>query len=278
MRRLGVLRGGSHLRKRARALVGLTIVLTVLLAALVGPEIVPHDPSRKDWTRVLHPPSTGDWFGTDEFGRDVFTRVLYGGRITLTMGMAATLFGALWGISLGSLSGYYGGRIDTALMRSLDVLMAFPGILLAIAIATVLGSGVMNLIVAVGVYAVPIYARITRSLVLSLREQPYVEAARSLGGSNLRIILRHILPNATSALLITTSVTISTSILIAAALSFLGLGPQAGIPEWGVMVSQSRTYMNVAPHLMYFPGLAIVLAAVGFNILGDGLRDIYDRH
>lgn len=264
------------MRKHYRIYIGCVFIGLVIVGASL-PEIAPlHDPTAYDWANALQGPTSSNWLGTDEFGRDVFVRLLHGSRATLGIGVGATLFGGLVGTIIGLLAGFYRGSLDGFLMRIIDILMSFPGVLLAITVAAVLGAGIVNIIIAVGVYAVPVFARIVRSVVLTIREQAFVEAARALGGRDIRLLVKHALPNTVSPLLITTSVTISTSILVAASLSFLGLGAPPGSSEWGVMISQGREYLSIAPHLVYFPGLAIILAATGFNILGDGLRDLFD--
>jgi peptide/nickel transport system permease protein len=214
--------------------------------------------------------------GTDHNGRDIFTRIIHGMSITLFVGFSSVVVGALIGIPLGIFSGYYGRLLDTVIMRCIDVLLAFPGILLALALVSVLGGSIRNVIIAVGVFSIPSFARIVRGSTLAVRKLEYIDAVRALGASDLRIIFRHILPNILSPIIVQATIRIAISILIASALSFLGLGAQPPTPEWGAMLSQGRSFMFEHPHVALFPGLAIVIVVLSFNIFGDGLRDAYD--
>jgi peptide/nickel transport system permease protein len=252
------------------------VVAVILLSAVFAPWIAPYDPQRQDLEQALQGPSFVHPLGTDEFGRDLFSRIVFGSRWTLAVGFGSVLVGGITGILAGACAGYYGGIADSVLMRSLDVLMAFPGILLALTVMALLGTGLWHLVLAVGVYTVPVFARITRSLVLSLRAQDFVEAARALGCRDVRILVRHILPNSAHAIIVTATLTTATSILVAASLSFLGIGVPAGTPEWGAMVSSGRGYMTVAPHLIVFPGAAVAFLAIGLNWIGDAARDVFD--
>ncbi len=266
----------KKISKNRGALIGGYLILFFIIVAVVGPLLTVHDPFEVDYSKILLAPSTTHWLGTDHNGRDVFTRIVHGMSITLTIGFSSVTVGALIGIPLGILSGYYGRMLDTVLMRCIDVLLAFPGILLALSLVSVLGGSVRNLIIAVGVFSIPSFARIVRGSTMAVRKLEYIDAVRALGASDLRIIFRHILPNILSPIIVQATIRIAISILIASALSFLGLGPKPPTPEWGAMLSQARSYMYDHPHTALFPGLAIVSVVLSFNIFGDGLRDAYD--
>jgi peptide/nickel transport system permease protein len=253
---------------------GILAVLTIL--ALGAPWWSPRDPIRTAARDALKPPEASHLFGTDQFGRDVASRVIYGARISLTVGLVAVSIAVLLGAPLGLVSGFYGGRLDAVVMRVVDVLLAFPGILLALAIVSVLTPGLTNVMIAVGLAAVPTYARLMRATALSAREYLYVEAARALGGHDLFILARYILPNVVAPLIVTATLGLGTAILSAAALSFLGLGSQPPAPEWGRMLSEGRDYLREAWWISTFPGLAIMLTVLAMNLLGDGLRDLLD--
>jgi ABC-type dipeptide/oligopeptide/nickel transport system permease subunit len=225
---------------------------------------------------ALRPPSQDALFGRDELGRDILSRVIHGARISLTIGLIAVTIGALLGTPVGAVSGYYGGKVDLLIQRLIDIMMAFPGILLAIVIVSIMGVGLKNVMLAVGIVSVPTYVRLVRGSVLAIKEQDFVSAAKALGSGDLRIIFRHILPNCLGPLIVQSTLQIATSILWAAGLGFLGLGAQAPTPEWGTMLSRGRLYIWNAYHLTLFPGLAIFLSVLGFNLLGDGLRDALD--
>jgi peptide/nickel transport system permease protein len=263
-------------RRSRAAVVGLLLVLVFLLTAALAPLIAPHDPVALGLGQQLKPPSLEYPLGTDELGRDMFSRLLWGARYTLLITVGAVALAVLVGTISGIYSGYLGGWSDTLIMRVMDVLLAMPGFLLAIAIIAALGVGMVNVIIAVGIHAVPVFARIVRGATLSVREQDYVQAARSLGSRDSTIMWRHILPNVTPPLLVQTTLQLATAILTASGLSFLGLGPQPPTPEWGAMLSTGRTYITSNPQLATIPGLAILLVALGFNLLGDGLRDALD--
>ena len=265
-----------HLLKNRGAVVGLVIIGVFLVAALFAPVLATHSPTDTSLVNRLQQVSTAHWLGTDELGRDLFSRMLYGGRISLGIGIISVAIGAGVGVPLGSLSGYYGGTFDIILQRFIDIMIAFPGILLAIVVVTVLGVGVENVMIATGIASVPIYARLVRGSVLAAKEQSYVAAARAAGIGNLSIIFRHILPNCLAPIIVQSTFQIATSILWAAGLGFLGLGAQAPTPEWGAILSNGRDYIRTAHHLTTFPGLAILLMVLGFNLVGDGLRDALD--
>src|SRR5688572_13485522 len=263
--------------KRSRAAVaGLLLIVVFLLTAVLAPLIAPHDPTAFSLGQQLAAPSLRYPLGTDELGRDILSRLLWGARITLLITLGAVTLALVVGTVLGILAGYQGAWSDTVIMRVMDILLAMPGFLLAIAIIAALGVGTLNVIIAVGVYSIPGFARVARGSTLSIKQQDYVLAARALGAPDGRIMWRHVLPNVTPPLLVQTTLRLATAILTASGLSFLGLGPQPPTPEWGAMLSTGRNYITSSPQLATIPGLAILLVAVGFNLLGDGLRDALD--
>jgi ABC-type dipeptide/oligopeptide/nickel transport system permease subunit len=257
------------------AVVGLALIALLILLAAFASQVAPRDPIRQDLPSALAPPSREFPLGADEFGRCILSRILYGARLSLVVGVLATAVGAVTGILLGLLAGYF-PRLDAPVMRSMEVLLAFPSILLAIAIVAALGPSLVNVMIAVGLRSIPSFARLTRSMVLSLKELEFVQGVHALGAGHGRVLFRHILPNSVSPLLVFSSMQVATSILLAAILSFLGLGVQPPTPEWGKMVSDGRAYLLDAPHVSLFPGIAIFLTVMGFNCLGDGLRDALD--
>ena len=263
-------------RQRVAMAAGCFILLLVLLAVL-APWLVPFDPENYfDYDALNAPPSVQHWFGVDALGRDIFSRILMGTRISLAAGFVSVAAGALIGTTLGLLAGYYEGWWDRIVMRMADVLFAFPGILLAIGIVAILGSGMTNVILAVAIFSVPAFARLVRGDVLSLKHQTYIEAVRSIGASDATIMLRHLLPGTVSSVVVYLTMRVGTSILTAASLSFLGLGAQPPTPEWGAMLNEARADMLNAPHIGLFPSLAIFVTVLAFNLLGDGLRDALD--
>jgi len=264
------------LRRSRLALPGLAIVLVFVFCGAFAPLIAPYDPYQNDLMNVLMPPSAEHWFGTDELGRDLFSRVIHGARISLIEGVFSVALAMMIGVPIGMVSGYLGGRIDAVIMRLIDVLLAFPGVLLAIVIISVLGPGLTNAILAVAVYTIPIFARLARGSTLTVKDEPYVEAARAAGLSDLRILSRHVFPNISATLFVMMTLRVAIAILTAASLSFLGLGAQAPLPEWGAMLSNSRNAMLIAPHVALFPGLAIILLVFGLNLFQDGLRQVLD--
>ncbi|HSW36666.1 MAG TPA: ABC transporter permease [Candidatus Limnocylindrales bacterium] len=265
-----------HLKRNRLAMIGMVVLVIFLLGAIFAPLLAPHDPFQTDFGRALELPSRDHLLGTDWLGRDVLSRILYGSRISLAIGLISVSIGLLIGLPIGALSGYYGGKFDLLTQRFIDVLIAFPGILLAIVIVTILGVGVENVMIAVGIASVPIYTRLVRGSVLAAKEQDYITAAKSLGIGDVRIILFHILPNCLGPIIVQSTFHIATAILWAAGLGFLGLGAQPPAPEWGTMLSKGREYMRTAHHLTTYPGLAILFMVLGFNLLGDGLRDALD--
>ncbi len=265
-----------RLLRNRMAVMGGCVVLFFVVVAVFAPLIAPYDPNKPNFMARLKGPTSDHWLGTDTLGRDMLSRIMYGSRYSLLAGIVSVTIAAFVGTLLGLLSGYYGGWVDMTIMRIMDMLLAFPGILLAIAIISVLGRGLFNAMVSVGLYSVPSFARVVRSRVLSLREQEFVEAARAIGDSDGRILFGHILPNIMTPVIIMSTMRLGTTILAAASLSFLGLGAQPPMPEWGAILSGGRDVLRVAPHIAAFPGLAILMTVVGFNLLGDGVRDALD--
>jgi peptide/nickel transport system permease protein len=257
------------------ALVGLIILTTLAALAVLAPVIAPYDWKEQDIINRFKGPSAEHWFGTDELGRDIFSRIIFGARYSLVMGLSAVALSFVVGTILGSVAGFY-PKVDSLIMRLIDIMMAFPGILLAIAIVAALGPGLLNIIIAIAINEIPGFARITRSMVLSLREREYVTAARVIGAGNVDIVRRHVFINLVSPITVYASLQVSTAVLVGATLSFLGLGIQPPTPEWGAMVSTAREYLALASHTFIFPTLAILLTVISFNLLGDGLRDALD--
>lgn len=254
---------------------GLIILSLLILSAVLAPQLAPYDPLEMDFTVRLASPSAEHWFGTDEFGRDILSMLLYGGRISLLVGVVAVTFALFFGVTFGVLAGYF-PKLDNLIMRITDVWLAFPTFLLAIAIVAILGPGLTNAMIAVGVASTPQYIRVVRGAVLSVKEQEYIAAAKALGARNGRIILSHVLPNVMAPIIILSTLQFGSAILSAAGLSFLGLGVQPPTPEWGAMAFASRSYIRQAIWMGIFPGVAILLMVLGFNLLGDGLRDVLD--
>jgi peptide/nickel transport system permease protein len=263
------------LRNRLAA-AGAIIIVILIALALIGPTLTPYDPVDVNMDARLSPPGLKHPFGTDDFGRDVLSRVLSGASVSLKVGVIAVSISTVIGTLLGAISGYYGRWVDEVIMRLMDVLFAFPAILLAIAILAALGPGISNAMIAIGIVYTPIFARITRGSVLTVREEVYVDAAESIGCGDSRILFRHILPNVIAPVIVETTLSLAFAILAEAALSFLGLGTQPPDPSWGRMLSESRGFIQDAPWLGVFPGLAIMFTVMGFNFLGDGLRDALD--
>ena len=252
------------------------ILAVIAIVTAVAPGILPYDPYQQDLGQSLLPPSAEHWFGTDLQGRDIFCRVMVGTQISLSVGLIAVAFSLTIGVILGSIAGYKGGWIDTVIMRVMDMMLAIPSILLAIAIMAALGPGIEKAVVAIGLVSIPEYARIVRSEILAIKENDYVAAARVIGDSNFKIVFRHVLPNALPSIIVRATLGISSAILDCAALGFLGLGVQPPAAEWGDMLGRGRNELFRAPWLMIFPGLAITLAVLAFNLLGDGIRDGLD--
>ncbi|SDC36303.1 peptide/nickel transport system permease protein [Pelagirhabdus alkalitolerans] len=258
------------------AVIGGILIILFVLIAFIGPYFTPYSPFDTDTSNRLVGPSMEHWFGTDNYGRDIFSRIIHGMSITLYVGFFSVFIGMTVGVLFGIVSGYYGGKVDTVIMRFMDILLAFPGILLALAIVAVLGSSLENVIIAVGIFSVPVFARIVRGSTLAVKKLEYIDAVKALGATDGRIIFKHILPNVASPIIVQATLSIATSILSASGLSFIGMGAQPPIPEWGAMLSDGRNYMYDATHIATIPGLAIVVVVLAFNLFGDGLRDALD--
>ncbi|HEX4167215.1 MAG TPA: ABC transporter permease [Bryobacteraceae bacterium] len=255
---------------------GCLIVCGLLLLGLLAPVIAPHNPYQQDLSATFQAPSAHHWFGTDDFGRDVFSRVLFGARLSLLEISFSVALAVLLGVTLGLIAGYWGGLADQGIMWLMDLLYAFPGIVLMILLVATLGVGLLNSLIAIALFSVPVYCRLTRNLTVTLKRMEFVEAAQSMGAGSWRILIHHILRNAFAPLLIQATVSAGETILTASGLSFLGLGAQPPSAEWGTMLSEGRRFLGMSTHLSFFPGLAITIAAIGFNLLGDGLRDRLD--
>ena len=262
--------------RRKVSVVALIVLLIFLGIALIGPFLCSHDPLAQDLANKYSGISAEHWLGTDNLGRDTFTRMVYGARISLTIAFCGVLSGSAIGIMLGVCAGYFGGKIDSIISRVLDVMLAFPGLLLATTIVAILGNGTINTIMAIGIFCIPGIARIVRGTVISLKGSEYVQAARVMGESDFKIIIRHVLPNSISLIIVNITLDLGTSILTASSLSFLGLGVQAPNPEWGAMLSQMREVIRSYPIGVFVPGLAITFVVLSFSLVGDGLRDALD--
>ncbi len=255
---------------------GAVLTIALIVVALAAPLLAPFDPDLQDTSRRLEPPSREHILGRDELGRDVLSRIVFGARVSLRVGFSVVLIGSLIGVTLGAIAGYFGGAWDAVIMRVCDILLAFPGILLAIALVAVLGPSLNNVILALAVINWVGYARLTRGQVLKIREMEYVTAAKALGARSPRVIIRHVLPNVINPVIVMATLGLAGAILAEAALSFLGLGVQPPTPSWGAMLTSGRQYLGIANHLAIFPGAAIMLAVMGLNFLGDGLIDVLD--
>ncbi|WP_391119582.1 ABC transporter permease [Psychrobacillus sp. L3] len=258
------------------ATVGGVIILLYISLTIFAPILSPYDPYEINLPDKLHSPSMAHWMGTDDKGRDILSRILYGSRLSLGVGFSSVFFGAFFGITLGLVAGYYGKWVDTIISRCLDVMLAFPGILLALAIISALGPSLINVTIAVGVFSIPLFARIVRGSTMEVKKLEYIDAIRTLGANDFIIIFRHIFPNILSPIIVQGSLRLATAILSAAGLSFLGLGAQPPSPEWGAMLSSGRDFIFSAPYMAIFPGLMIAILVLGFNLFGDGLRDALD--
>lgn len=272
-------RASEFLRKALRhrlLMLGVIIIVVLAIVALFGRQLAPFDPNGMDFAARFAPPSLTHPFGTDEFGRDVFSRVLYGAAVSFQVAFIAVFISGTVGVLLGALAGFYGGWLDEVIMRFMDILFAFPAVLLAITVMAILGRGIGNAMVAIAVVYIPIFARVARGAVLGVRNREFVAAARALGQGNTQIIFRHILPNALGPIIVQTSLSLAFAILAEAALSFFGLGTQPPDPSWGRMLSEGRSFLRQAWWMGVFPGLTIMVAVMGFNFVGDGLRDLLD--
>ena len=272
----GLRRFCFKLRRNRAAVAGGVMLLIYLAAALLAPLLVQGDASAPNLMMALETPSPKDPLGTDELGRSILGRIIYGARVSLLIAVGVVAVGLFIGVPLGLVSGYFGGKIDFAIQRATDAMLAFPGFLLALALVSVLGVGIKNTMISIGISMVPQYIRLVRACVLTVRAEVYVEAARAAGTRDGMILWRHILPNVMVPITVQTSLSMGTAILFAAGLGFLGIGVQPPTPEWGTMLGSARNYLFHAPHVATFPGLAILLAVLSFNLLGDGLRDALD--
>jgi peptide/nickel transport system permease protein len=265
-----------RLKRSRTAVFGLVITAIFIVLAVIGPFIAPYSPTSQSLINQLQPPSARFWLGTDELGRDILSRLLVGAQLSLSVSLAATLIATVIGTALGAVAAFYGKWVDHTIMRVMDVLLALPGILLALAIIAALGNGLINVVLAIGIQSIPAFARLAHGSTLSAKERDYVLAARAVGAGDPSLVFRHILPNISAPIIVQFSLRIATAVLTAAGLSFLGLGAQPPTPEWGAMLTNARTYLVTAPHTIMAPGIAILLTVLGLNLLGDGIRDILD--
>lgn len=266
----------KSIMRNPMAMVGLFIVLAFLFIGFTAESIAPHDYDRSNFSMARKGPSSTYWLGNDELGRDMFSRLLYGARISLSLGLISVGIGIAVGVPLGIISGYFGKFIDLIIMSLIDIMLAFPSILLAIIMVASLGASLQNAMIAIGILSIPVYTRLVRSSTLGLKEELFIEAARALGASHTKILLRHILPNVIAPIIVQSTLQMAVAIQAAAALGFLGLGAPPDVPEWGNMLQKGRTYIFSAPHLVLYPGLATMLVVFGFSLLGDGMRDALD--
>jgi len=265
-----------RLSRNKMALIGLIIIAFIILVAVLAPYVAPYDPLKQDFRAMRKSISAAHWFGTDQLGRDIFSRIIVGAGITLRISFSAVFLGLIVGVCIGMLGGYYGNKIDLVVSYITGILLAFPGLLLAMAIVSITGPSVTGVVLAVGLSSIPQFVRMTRGVVLSEKEKDYVMAARAIGENSLNIMLRYILPNCLAPLTVLTTLRMAVVVLIASGLSFLGLGVQPPTPEWGAMLNEGRSYLQTAPLLSLFPGLTIMFLVLAFNLLGDGLRDALD--
>lgn len=265
-----------RMSKNKMAMGGLFIILALVILAVLSPWIMPYPYEEMDFTNMYATPSADHWFGCDDLGRDIFSRLLYGARASLSLGIIATIISTLIGIAIGAVVGYFGGMVDNVVMRILDIIQAIPGMLLAIAIAAALGTGFVNTILALSIGGIPMTVRLLRGSIMSIRNQEYIEAAEKMNCSKLRTILVHILPNSISPVIVSFTMGVGNTIMQAASLSYIGLGVQPPTPEWGAMLSAGKGVITRYPHVCLFPGLCIMIVVLAFNMLGDGLRDAMD--
>ena len=267
----------SRMRRNPSAIIGGLIVAFFLLMAIFAPFIAPYDPTAGNLAESYLPPSSDHWFGTNVQGQDMFSRIVFGSRLTLGIATLSVIIGVSVGATFGAIAGYFRGRVDSVIMRAVDIMLSIPGLLFAIAVVTFLGQGVPQIALAIAILNVPIFARLLRGTLLGVREAEYVSAARAIGVGGRTLLVRHMLPNAVGPLIVAGTLALATAVIDAAALGFLGLGPpDPRTPEWGMMLSDSYRYLNQAPFLAFFPGMAIVISVLGFNLLGDALRESLD--
>ena len=265
-----------RLLRKPGPVIGLIVLAAIILSTVFAPQVAPYDPNKINPLSAFKPPGPGNLMGADHFGRDILSRIIYGGRLSLTVGIISTGIAALAGITLGILSGFLGGWVDALIGRFLDVLLAFPGLLLTLGVAVTLGAGLQNLMIAVGIGSIPGFARLVRGTVLSAKENTYVQAATALGCPDFIIMLKHILPNVMAPIIVYSTLTIAGAILTGASLSYLGMGAQPPTAEWGLMLSDGRDHLRRAWWICAFPGVAIMLTVIAINMVGDGLRDVLD--
>ena len=266
----------KRMLQNRKAVFGAVVLVVIIISAISAPLLTRFNPNEQDLDNRLLPPSWTNLLGTDNFGRDVFTRILYGGRISLQIGLISVGIGVVFGCLIGLIGGFYGGIIDGILMRFVDILLALPGFLLALSIVAALGPNLQNVMIAVGISNIPRFARIMRASVMQTRELDYVTAALAAGASDFRILFKHVMPNSINPVIVQASLGLATAILAASGLSFLGMGAQPPTPEWGSMIAQARPFIRLAHWIVTFPGLAIVVTVLALNLVGDGLRDIFD--
>ena len=269
-------RAWRRLKQRRSAMFGLVVIVTLILVAILAPLVAPFDPTQQSWNLVRKPPSLKNWFGTDESGRDLFSRVVFGARASLLAGVVSISIALGLGVPVGLIAGYRGGFVDALISRLTDAMLACPNLILAIALAAFLGPSLTNAMIAIGITATPVFVRLTRGQVLVVKSEDYVEAARSVGNPAWRVAVKHILPNILPALLVQATLSIAAAIIAEASLSFLGLGQQPPAPSWGSMLNTAQRFLTNAPWMAIFPGVAIFLSVLSFNLLGDGLRDALD--
>ena len=265
-----------RLRRNRTAVLGMVIIILLLLVAIAAPVIMPYSYTSTDVMAMSQTPSAKHWFGTDSYGRDVFARIIHGSRLSLSLSIFAMLAAVAIGSIIGAIAGYYGGRVDDVLMRLMDILLAIPPMLMSISIVAALGHSMVNLMIALSLAYIPVFARVIRSSILTVKGQEFIEAAKACGTSNARIILRHIIPNAIGPIIVQATLAMGSTILIISSLSFMGMGIQPPQPEWGTMLYEGRDLIRTSPYLVIFPGIAIALAVLSLNLLGDGLRDALD--
>lgn len=263
-------------RKNKRAVFGGILVILLLLAGILAPILTPYDPYKQDLMNKCLGPSLQHWCGTDNYGRDIFTRILYGARISLIVGWVSVITSCLLGGTLGAIAGYYGGKVDNTILRIMDIFMAIPNILLNISIVAALGGGLVNMLIAMGISSTPTYCRTLRAEILKIRNTEFVEASRASGASDFKIIVKHIIPNCLAPMIVRVTMSIGSAILSCASLSFISLGISPPTAEWGSMLASGREFIRTAPHICTFPGLAIMLTVFSLNLMGDGIRDAFD--
>lgn len=266
----------NEFRKNKAAILGMLILIIILFVAVFADILAPYDPYMQDYTATLKHPSPAHWFGTDEFGRDIFSRVLYGARVSLLVGIVSVTIACVFGSLLGASSGYIGGAYDAFIMRCMDILLAIPTLLLNLSIIAALGKSVLNMMLAVGLSNIPRYCRIMRAQVLQVKNAEYIDATRTFGASDIYIILRHVIPNCLAPIIVQATLSIGTAIIACAGLSFLGVGVPSPIAEWGAMLSNGKDFLMHHSYITIFPGLAIMTTVLSFNLMGDGLRDALD--